>query len=62
MGEGVVLPDRDPPVRAEMVHESERTRITRRFLDGRTVICIPTLTSRFAMTESAELPLVKAQD
>ena len=25
MGEGVVLPGRDPPGRVEMVHESERT-------------------------------------
>jgi signal transduction histidine kinase len=38
MGEGVVLPGQDPPVRAEVVHESERTRITRLVLDGRTVI------------------------
>ena len=38
MGEGAVLPDRDLPVRAEMVHESERTRVTRVFLSGRTVI------------------------
>jgi hypothetical protein len=29
---------RDPPARAETVHESERTRITRIFLPGRTVI------------------------
>ena len=28
----------DPPVRAEIVHSSERTRITRLFLRGRTVI------------------------
>jgi serine/threonine protein kinase len=38
MGEGVVLPGRVPPVRADVVHESERTRITRLFLDGRIVI------------------------
>src|SRR3954447_8508789 len=35
---GPVLPDRDPPVRAEMLHESERTRVARLFLDGGTVI------------------------
>ncbi len=29
---------RDPPVRVEAVHESERTRVTRLFLPGRTVI------------------------
>src|SRR6187397_2202856 len=34
-----VLPDRDPPVRAEMLlHESERTRVARLFLPGGTVI------------------------
>jgi len=33
-----VLPGRDPPVRAEVVHESERTRVTRLFFPGRTVI------------------------
>src|SRR5690242_1771507 len=38
MGTGGVLPDRGPPVRAEMVHESERTRVTRLFFPGRTVI------------------------
>ena len=38
MGEGSLLPDRSPPVRAETVHESERTRVTRHFLSGRTVI------------------------
>ena len=38
MGAGAVSPDRDPPVRAEIVHESERTRVTRLFLSGRTVI------------------------
>ena len=36
---GPVLPDRDPPVRAEMLlHESERTRVARLFLEGSTVI------------------------
>jgi hypothetical protein len=30
--------DRDPPVRAEVLHESERTRIMRLFLPGRTVV------------------------
>ena len=38
MGETGALPDRAPPVRAEMLHESERTRVTRVFLSGRTVI------------------------
>ena len=38
MGAGEVLPGPDPPVRAEIVHESERTRVTRLFLPGRTVI------------------------
>ena len=38
MGPGGVWPGRDPPVRAEIVHESERTRVTRLFLPGRTVI------------------------
>ena len=34
MGEGAVLPDRGLPVRAEMVHESQRTRVTRLFFLG----------------------------
>ena len=34
MGTGEVPPGRDPPVRAEVVHESERTRVTRLFLPG----------------------------
>src|ERR1700751_6057317 len=38
MGSGGMPPARDPPARAETVHESERTRITRLFLPGRTVI------------------------
>jgi len=38
MGAGEVLPGRDPPDRAEVVHESARTRVTRLFLPGRTVI------------------------
>ena len=38
MGDGAVLPDRDLPVRAEIVHESERTRVTRVLLSGSTVI------------------------
>jgi predicted ATPase/signal transduction histidine kinase len=38
VGEGAVSPDRGPPVRAEIVHSSERTRATRLFLSGRTVI------------------------
>src|SRR4051794_41198854 len=36
---GPVLPGRDPPFPAEMLlHESERTRVARLFLDGGTVI------------------------
>jgi signal transduction histidine kinase len=38
MGSGGVLPSPDPPVRAEVVHQSERTRVTRLVLPGRTVI------------------------
>jgi signal transduction histidine kinase len=38
MRAGGALPDRDPPVRVELVHESRRTRVTRLFLDGRTII------------------------
>jgi hypothetical protein len=39
MGVGGVGPDRDPPVRAEvLLHESERTRVARLFLEGGTVI------------------------
>ena len=37
MGAGEVLPG-SSPVRAEIVHESERTRVTRLFFPGRTVI------------------------
>jgi signal transduction histidine kinase len=36
---GGVLPGRNPPDRAEVVHESARTRVTRLFFAGRTVIC-----------------------
>jgi signal transduction histidine kinase len=38
VGEGSLLPDGRPPVRAETVHESERTRVTRLLWLGRTVI------------------------
>src|SRR6185295_18966095 len=41
VGAGGVRPERpkrDPPVRAEVLHESARTRVTRLFFDGRTVI------------------------
>ena len=38
MRAGGALPDRDLPVRVELVHESGRTRVTRLFLDGRTII------------------------
>ncbi|WP_426502660.1 AAA family ATPase [Dactylosporangium sp. McL0621] len=39
MGAGKTLLGRDPPVQGETVHESERTRVTRLFLAGRTVVC-----------------------
>ena len=39
MGTGEVPPGRDPSVRAEPVHESERSRVTRLFSAGRSVIC-----------------------
>ena len=38
MGAGGMLPGQDPPDRAEVVHESARTRVTRLFLPERTVI------------------------
>ncbi|HEY4461231.1 MAG TPA: AAA family ATPase [Streptosporangiaceae bacterium] len=38
MGAGEVPPDADPPVRAEIVHQSARTRVTRLFFPGHTVI------------------------
>jgi len=38
MSSGGVPPGRDPSVRAEVVHESERTRVIRLFRPGRTVI------------------------
>ncbi len=38
MGASGVRPGPDPFLRAEIVHSSERTRITRLFLPGRTVI------------------------
>ena len=38
MEAGGMLPGRDPPARAEVVHESERTRVTRLFLAERAVI------------------------
>ncbi|GAB3828712.1 ATP-binding protein [Dactylosporangium cerinum] len=38
MGAGKAPHGRDPPVRGEAVHESERTRVTRLFLAGRTVV------------------------
>jgi signal transduction histidine kinase len=39
MGAGEVPPGGVPPVRAEVVHHSERTRVTRLFLPEGTVIC-----------------------
>ena len=38
MGAGEVPPGADPPVRAEIVHQSARTRVTRLFFPGQTVI------------------------
>jgi signal transduction histidine kinase/predicted Ser/Thr protein kinase len=38
MGTGEVLPDRDPAVRPEVVHASERAHVTRLSFRGRTVI------------------------
>jgi len=38
MEAGRVRPNRDPPDRSEILHESARTRVTRLFLPGRTVI------------------------
>src|SRR4051794_39457119 len=38
MGASGVAPEPDPPVRAEILHESERTRVTRLFLPTNTVI------------------------
>jgi hypothetical protein len=35
---GEVLAGSDPPVRAKVVHESERTRVTRLFAAGRSAI------------------------
>ena len=38
VGADGVGPERDPPVGAEVLHESARTRVTRLFLTGGTVI------------------------
>jgi hypothetical protein len=38
MGAGGVLPGRDLPVRTEVLHESARTRVTRLFLPGRSIV------------------------
>ena len=38
MGAGGPAPDRDAPGRGRELHESARTRVTRLFLPGRTVI------------------------
>ena len=38
MGAGGIRPERDPPVRTEVLHESTRTRVTRLSLDGHTAI------------------------
>jgi serine/threonine protein kinase len=38
MGAGKMVPGRGPPALAEMLHESERARVTRLFLAGRTVV------------------------
>jgi signal transduction histidine kinase len=39
MGTGKVLPDRDPPARADVLHLSETSRASRLFVAGRTVVC-----------------------
>src|SRR5437879_10357718 len=39
MGVSGMLPGRDPPIRGEILHESERTRVTRLSFAGRTVVC-----------------------
>ena len=39
MRAGEVLPGEDPPVRVELVRQSVRTRVTRLFFPGHTVIC-----------------------
>jgi hypothetical protein len=36
---GGVLPGEDLPVRVEVIHQSERTLVTRLFFPGRTVVC-----------------------
>src|ERR1700760_4241107 len=38
VGDGAGLPDWSSPIRAELVHESNRTRVTRLFKSGNTVI------------------------
>ena len=38
MGQGIVVPDRGPPVRAEIVPECESSRVTRLFFSDRTLI------------------------
>jgi serine/threonine protein kinase len=38
MGVGGMPPDHGPPVRAELLHESGRTRVTRLFFPGRSVV------------------------
>src|SRR6202048_361783 len=38
MGLGVILPDSGPPVRAEVIHESQHTRVTRLFFPEHTLI------------------------
>ncbi len=39
MSQGAIIPNRGPPVRTQVVHESRRTRITRLFFPERTLIC-----------------------
>ena len=39
METGEVLPGRDRPDRAETVHESDHTRVSRLFLPGGAVVC-----------------------
>src|ERR1700676_184496 len=39
MSQDAIIPNRGPPVRTQVVHESRRTRITRLFFPERTLIC-----------------------
>ena len=54
MGADEVLTSPDQPVRAEVVHESDRTRVTRVFLPGGTVIRKEPLALAFHESLTAE--------